>query len=198
MICLFTLVAFTARQQNSSVKGCPSLPFQCLLEYFPDSEGFQVGSVMAVLAVIGGIDGRLRLGGQVIHEEYGEGTVTRITPKGRITVQFHEMRTCRVCLLSHLKPVCVLLHFMSKCTSVHLFPFKQTQWAIMFFLSFPQLPAVNFSVQNLPFTEPMLGVWAQLVSLAGSKLEKQRMKKSASRGLTGTETNFTHRNIMLS
>lgn len=60
---------------------------------------------MAVLAVIGGIDGRLRLGGQVVHDEYGEGTVMRITPKGRITVQFHEMRTCRVCLLSHLKPV---------------------------------------------------------------------------------------------
>lgn len=99
------------------------LLFQCLLEeYFPDCEGFRVGSVMAVLAVIGGIDGRLRLGGQVIHEEYGEGTVTRITPKGRITVQFHEMRTSRVCLLSHLKPVCVLLHFMSTYTSILLFP----------------------------------------------------------------------------
>ncbi|XP_028301238.1 E3 ubiquitin-protein ligase HERC2 isoform X2 [Gouania willdenowi] len=121
-----------------------------LEEYFPDSEGPRVGSLMAVLAVIGGIDGRLRLGGQVIHEEYGEGTVTRITPKGRITVQFHEMRTCRVCLLSHLKP----------------------------------LPVISFIVQNLPFTEPMLAVWAQLVSLAGSKLEKQRMKKSLSRGLT--------------
>lgn len=61
---------------------------------------------------------------------------------------------------------------------------------------FPQLPAVTFSVQNLPFSEPMLAVWAQLVSLAGSKLEKQRMKKSLSRGLTGRETsgltNFTH------
>lgn len=33
----------------------------------------------------------------------------------------------------------------------------------------------------------MLEVWAQLVSLAGSKLEKQRMKKSLSRGLTGAE-----------
>ena len=64
-----------------------------------------MGSLMAVLAVIGGIDGRLRLGGQVVHEEYGEGTVTRITPKGRITVQFHDMRTCRVCLLSQLRPV---------------------------------------------------------------------------------------------
>lgn len=60
---------------------------------------------MAVLAVIGGIDGRLRLGGQVAHEEFGEGTVTRITPKGRITVQFSDMRACRVCPLSQLKPV---------------------------------------------------------------------------------------------
>ena len=76
-----------------------------LEEYFPDAERPVVGSLMAVLAVIGGIDGRLRLGGQVQHEEYGEGTVTRITPKGRITVQFHDMRTCRVCLLSQLKPV---------------------------------------------------------------------------------------------
>ncbi|KAJ0032136.1 hypothetical protein NQD34_002217 [Periophthalmus magnuspinnatus] len=116
--------------------GCQSEA--CFLEeYFPDSEGPRVGSLMAVLSVIGGIDGRLRLGGQVVHEEYGEGTVTRITPKGRITVQFHEMRTCRVCLLGHLKP----------------------------------LPAVPFSAHNLPFSDPMLSVWAQLVSLAGSKLE---------------------------
>lgn len=131
---------------------------QCFLEEcFPDLEGPRVGSLMAVLAVIGGIDGRLRLGGQVVHEEYGEGTVTRITPKGRITVQFHEMRTCRVCLLSHLKT----------------------------------LPAISFSVQNLPFTEPMLAVWAQLVSLAGSKLEKQRMKKSLSRGLTADQVDLS-------
>lgn len=60
---------------------------------------------MAVLAVIGGIDGRLRLGGQVMHDEFGEGTVTRITPKGRITVQFSDMRMCRVCPLNQLKPV---------------------------------------------------------------------------------------------
>lgn len=91
--------------KNGDWKCLPSL-LQCFLEeYFPDSDGPRVGSLMAVMAVIGGIDGRLRLGGQVIHEEYGEGTVTRITPKGRITVQFYEMRTCRVCLLSHLKPV---------------------------------------------------------------------------------------------
>lgn len=126
-------MAFIARLflTKQCYQRCPTLLFQCLLEeYFPDSEGFRVGSVMAVLAVIGGIDGRLRLGGQVIHEEYGEGTVTRITPKGRITVQFHEMRTCRVCLLSHLKPVCVLLHFIC-IHSNSSFPFKQTQWKII-------------------------------------------------------------------
>lgn len=57
---------------------------------------------------------------------------------------------------------------------------------------------MNFSVQNLPFTEPMLAVWAQLVSLAGSKLEKQRMKKSLSRGLTGTQTHTEVADLMVS
>lgn len=48
-----------------------------------------------------------------------------------------------------------------------------------------QVPAPAFSVQTLPFSDPMLVVWAQLVSLAGSRMEKQRMKKSVSRGLAG-------------
>ncbi|KAH0501347.1 E3 ubiquitin-protein ligase HERC2 [Microtus ochrogaster] len=127
-------------------------PERALLEdYFPDSENLEVGGLMAVLAVIGGIDGRLRLGGQVMHDEFGEGTVTRITPKGRITVQFCDMRMCRVCPLNQLKP----------------------------------LPAVAFSVNNLPFTEPMLSVWAELVNLAGSKLEKHKTKKSAKQAFAG-------------
>uniref|UniRef100_A0A8B9QQL8 E3 ubiquitin-protein ligase HERC2 n=1 Tax=Anas platyrhynchos TaxID=8839 RepID=A0A8B9QQL8_ANAPL len=119
-------------------------------DYFPDTENPEVGGLMAVLAVIGGIDSRLRLGGQVVHDEFGEGTVTRITPKGKITVQFYDMRTCRVCPLNQLKP----------------------------------LPVVAFNVNNLPFTEPMLSIWAQLVNLAGSKIEKHRMK-SPNQGLSG-------------
>ncbi|XP_049689999.1 E3 ubiquitin-protein ligase HERC2 isoform X4 [Accipiter gentilis] len=119
-------------------------------DYFPDTENPEVGGLMAVLAVIGGIDSRLRLGGQVVHDEFGEGTVTRITPKGKITVQFYDMRMCRVCPLNQLKP----------------------------------LPVVAFNVNNLPFTEPMLSIWAQLVNLAGSKVEKQRMK-SPNQGLSG-------------
>lgn len=67
---------------------------------------------MAVLAVIGGIDGRVRLGGQVLHDDFGEGTVTRITPKGRITVQFCDLRTCRVCPLNQLKPVSALVFML--------------------------------------------------------------------------------------
>ncbi|XP_057611898.1 E3 ubiquitin-protein ligase HERC2-like [Chionomys nivalis] len=89
-------------------------PERALLEdYFPDSENLEVGGLRAVLAVIGGIDGRLRLGSQVMHDEFGEGTVTRITPKGRITVQFCDMRMCRVCPLNQLKPeaVCVSQEF---------------------------------------------------------------------------------------
>ncbi|XP_077153037.1 E3 ubiquitin-protein ligase HERC2 isoform X1 [Ranitomeya variabilis] len=123
---------------------------QAMLEdYFPDSENPEVRSLMAVLAVIGGIDSRLRLGGQVLHDEFGEGTVTRITPKGKITVQFHDVRTSHICPLNHLHP----------------------------------LPVVPFCVNNLPFADPMLSVWAQLVNLAGCKLEKHRMKKSPSQGL---------------
>ncbi|MEE6507642.1 hypothetical protein FKM82_027611 [Ascaphus truei] len=120
-----------------------------LEDYFPDSENPEVGSLMAVLAVIGGIDSRLHLGGQVVHDEFGEGTVTRITPKGKITVQFHDVRTNRVCPLNQLNP----------------------------------LPVVPFNVNNLPLTDSMLNVWAQLVNLAGCKLEKHRLKKSLSQGL---------------
>ncbi|KAG3262427.1 HECT and RLD domain containing E3 ubiquitin protein ligase 2, transcript variant X1 [Ictidomys tridecemlineatus] len=140
-------------QLRSVTQSCMGKPSEgALLEdYFPDSENPEVGGLMAVLAVIGGIDGRLRLGGQVMHDEFGEGTVTRITPKGRITVQFSDMRMCRVCPLNQLKP----------------------------------LPAVAFSVTNLPFTEPMLSVWAQLVNLAGSKLEKHKIKKSPKQGFAG-------------
>lgn len=52
-------------------------------------------------------------------------------------------------------------------------------------MPFLQLPAVAFSVNNLPFTEPMLSVWAELVNLAGSKLEKHKTKKSAKQAFAG-------------
>ena len=53
--------------------------------------------MLAVLAMIGGVDNRPRLGGLVQHETFGVGTVSKITPKGKIHVQFHESpsQVCR-------------------------------------------------------------------------------------------------------
>lgn len=133
-----------------------------------------MGSVMAVMAVIGGIDGRLRLGGQVLHEEHGEGTVTRITPKGRITVQFHEMRTCRVCLLSHLKPVCVLLRFISIYTSVLLFPLNRlmgNNLVLKFFFFFVISSAAGSKLQCAKLA--LHGAHAWSLGPAGQSSRKQ-------------------------
>ncbi|XP_032330096.1 putative HERC2-like protein 3 [Camelus ferus] len=43
-------------------------------------------------------------------------------------------------------------------------------------------PRPAFSGTDLRFTEPGLSVWAQLVNLAGSRLEKHKIKKSPKRG----------------
>lgn len=63
-----------------------------------------VGNILAVLAVIGGMDNRPRLGGQVRHETHNIGTIARITHKGRIHVQFANDKL-RVCRLTELEPV---------------------------------------------------------------------------------------------
>ena len=79
----------------------------------------------------------------------------------------------------------------------HMFNLKDTyNWICGSPSSVPQLPVMSFSVHNLPFTEPMLAVWAQLVSLAGSRMEKHRLKKSLSRGLTGT-SHYNHIRLVL-
>ncbi|KAK6172413.1 hypothetical protein SNE40_016067 [Patella caerulea] len=55
-------------------------------------------NVLAVLAMIGGVDNRPRLGGLVNHETYSNGTIAKITPKGKIHVQFHTdgLQICRL------------------------------------------------------------------------------------------------------
>lgn len=54
--------------------------------------------VLACLAVIGGLDNRARLGGRVEHDDYGFGTIAKITSKGKIHVQFEDgsLRACRL------------------------------------------------------------------------------------------------------
>ena len=44
-------------------------------------------AIVAVLAIIGGADNRVRLGGMVQNEEHGKGIVTRIAKSGKICVQ---------------------------------------------------------------------------------------------------------------
>jgi E3 ubiquitin-protein ligase HERC2 len=64
----------------------------------------QAGTILAVLAVIGGVDSRPRLGGQVHHDTHDLGTVSRITPKGKVIVQFQQGKV-KVCRLSELTVV---------------------------------------------------------------------------------------------
>ena len=60
--------------------------------------------VMAALTLIGGIDDRPRLGGRVSHENFGKGTIAKITPKGKIHIQFDDglLRACRLTELSRV------------------------------------------------------------------------------------------------
>ena len=60
---------------------------------------------MAVLAVIGGVDSRPRLGGLVQHKEWGLGTVCRIAPNGKVTVQCEGQQKAKICSISQIKPV---------------------------------------------------------------------------------------------
>ena len=76
-----------------------------------DTYRLKQGEVMAVLAMIGGVDYRPRLGGQVKHEEYGVGTLVNMAANGRLTTQFEGQRVWRVCRLSTLSPVSPLDHF---------------------------------------------------------------------------------------
>jgi len=47
-----------------------------------------------MLAVVGGVDSRPRLGGRVRVEDQGTGTVSRITPRGRIHIQMPDGVIC--------------------------------------------------------------------------------------------------------
>ncbi|UYV60264.1 HERC2 [Cordylochernes scorpioides] len=60
---------------------------------------------LGVLAVLGGVDSRLRLGGHAVHPAIGLGTVARISASGRITVHSHVYRTLFRYPLAQLSPV---------------------------------------------------------------------------------------------
>ena len=74
-----------------------------------DNLSVQSGPVMAVLAVIGGVDSRPRLGGVVEHKEWGLGTVSRIAPNGKVTLQCEGQKGPKISPISQLKPVSEVL-----------------------------------------------------------------------------------------
>jgi len=70
--------------------------------------------VVAILAVVGGVDSRLRLGGLVRSEDNGVGTVVAIGCGGQVTVQFLDLLEVRCCPLTDLQVVrqftCISVH----------------------------------------------------------------------------------------
>ncbi len=79
-------------------------------------------AAMAALGVIGGVDTRPRLGGLVRHEEWGIGTLARIMPNGKVTVQFHEASQARIVRLADITSVCSILSNVPSCKEYTLSP----------------------------------------------------------------------------
>lgn len=64
-----------------------------------------VKPVLAVLAFIGGVDPRPRLGGRVLDGDFGAGTVSSISTRGRLLVHFDGHRIPQLVPIQRLKPV---------------------------------------------------------------------------------------------
>lgn len=69
-----------------------------------DEEVQICGPILAVLAVIGGIDLRPRLGGLVQHDDFGVGTIAAVQKK-QVKVLFEDHRMPKLCPVAQLKPV---------------------------------------------------------------------------------------------
>ena len=63
------------------------------------------GPTLAVLAVIGGMDDRPRIGGLVQHHELGVGTITMVPTRSRVVVNFHGRKETKLCSLHNLEMV---------------------------------------------------------------------------------------------
>ena len=71
-------------------------------------------SIVAILAIIGGADNRVRLGGTVENEEHGIGIVTRIAKSGKISVQCSDEQIIRNSPLSLWKVVCIVKYYLNE------------------------------------------------------------------------------------
>jgi len=67
--------------------------------------------VLAVLAMIGGVDNRPRLGGQVSHDDWGTGTICKIINNGKVVIQCTDSEEMKICKLTELTVVCSYLYY---------------------------------------------------------------------------------------
>ena len=63
------------------------------------------GPTLAVLAVIGGMDDRLRIGGLVQNNELGVGTIAIVPTRNKVVVKFHSRKDTKLCSLHALEVV---------------------------------------------------------------------------------------------
>ena len=63
------------------------------------------GPTLAVLAVIGGMDDRPRIGGLVQHHELGVGTITLVPTRSKVVINFHGRKETKLCSLHALELV---------------------------------------------------------------------------------------------
>lgn len=105
-------------QLNWSVSQLFNTTYPCVLPQLVDPQTLKDGThrsqaaVMATLALIGGLDNRPRLGGSVIHEDWGSGTISRISSNGKVSVQCHDLRMTKLCRLAELQVVSVTVSFL--------------------------------------------------------------------------------------
>ncbi|XP_023218340.1 E3 ubiquitin-protein ligase HERC2-like isoform X1 [Centruroides sculpturatus] len=120
---------------------------------------------VAVMAVLGGVDKRIRLGGNVIHDDMGIGTVAKISPNGKISVHNHNHH------------------------SIVRFTLNQLNM---------QAPQTEFKIEKLPKSEELIGIWTQLISLAGTSTFKSEQDiKTSSHSMTSLSIDGNNINIKL-
>ncbi|KAL5011340.1 hypothetical protein ScPMuIL_009891 [Solemya velum] len=129
-------------------------------------------TVLAVLALIGGVDSRPRLGGLIKHEEMGYGTIAKITAKGKIQVQFSEgaLRTCR---LSELTSVACMEFQVDK---LPMTEDMLTTWALLLSLAGTGFRMERECRDRAPLATSSSSVESEVPGIDMQELRKQQIR----------------------
>ncbi|KAL3879973.1 hypothetical protein ACJMK2_032247, partial [Sinanodonta woodiana] len=150
-------------------------------------------SIQAILALIGGMDSRPRLGGQVKMEDEESGIITRITPKGKILVQLNDGGEILTCRVSDLTTIPCLEFSVNK---LHLSDEILKSWSTIV-----NLACYNFKMDRDNCREPDKAPLATSTTTLGSEvlkldigeLRRQRIRLGL---LRAARVLFTHQDIL--